>query len=288
MITTLWAGLSVGAVYALVAIGYNIVFIPSGVVNFAHASLIMLGTFVSYWGLATQGWPIWAVIPVVAVVIAAVALVEERVAVRPIFGTGVHGELVTTLGAAILLEGIAVVIWGDQPLTVPVPAMDTPISLLGGRAIVADLALVLVACALAVGAYEWTRRSIHGLAGLAASEDRDAAMLRGINVRRMTMIAFIISGVLAGGLAPLIAAKTLAITTLGAALAVKGFVAFAVGGFGNIRGALAGGLLIGVVEAAGQRYLGSQYAGLLVFGLLMALLLVRPSGLFTSQKERVV
>ncbi|MFF0366429.1 branched-chain amino acid ABC transporter permease [Micromonospora sp. NPDC005087] len=288
MLTTLLAGLSVGAVYALVAIGYNIVFIPSGVVNFAHAALIMVGTFVSYWGLATQGWPIWAVVPVVALVVGAIALVEERVAVRPIFGSGVHGELVTTLGAALLLEGIAVVVWGDQPLTVPVPGVDTPVSVFGGRAIVADLLLVLIAVALALGLHEWTRRSIHGLAGLAASEDRVAAMLRGVNVRRMTMIAFVISGLLAGALAPLMAAKTLAITTLGSALAVKGFVAFAVGGFGNIRGALVGGLLIGVVEATGQRYLGSQYAGLLLFALLLVLLLVRPGGLFVSHKERVV
>lgn len=288
MLTTLLAGLSVGAVYAIVAIGYNVVFIPAGVINFAQAALIMLGTFVSYWGLATQGWPVWVVVPITAALIGAVALVEERVAVRPIFGTGVHGELVTTLGVAVLLEGVATVIWGDQPLTLPLPSMDEPVTLFGGRAIVADLALVAVAVVLAFGAHEWTRRSIFGLAGLAASEDREAAVLRGINVRRMTMVAFVISGILAGALAPLIASKTLAITTLGSALAVKGFVAFAIGGFGNIRGALFGGLLIGVVEAGGQRYLGSQFAGLLVFGLLVVLLLVKPGGLFATRKERMV
>ena len=288
MITTLLAGLSVGAVYAIVALGYNAVYIPAGMVNFAQAAMVMLGTFVSYAVLVTWGWPVWTASPVSAVFIAVVALIIERVAVRPVQGRGSHSELVTTLGVAVLLEGIAFIIWGSQPLSVPTGSLSKPLEIFGGSADVVDILLIVIVVVLALGAHELTTRSVVGLAGLATSEDREEAALRGINVRRLNVGAFVVSGIIAGALAPLIVSKTLATISLGELLAVKGFVAFAVGGFGNIRGALFGGMLVGVVEAFGQRYVGSQYAGLLVFGLLVALLLVRPQGLFATRVERTV
>src|SRR6185369_9838602 len=130
------------------------------------------------------------------------------------------------------------------------------------------------------------RRTMLGLALLAVVEDREAAQLRGVNVRRMALGAFAFSGLLAGLLGPLIGPKTFAVATLGSALALKGFVALAIGGFGSVPGGLVGGFAVGLVEASAGRWLGSAYADLSVFAMLLLVLLVRPTGLFGRVRER--
>jgi branched-chain amino acid transport system permease protein len=127
-----------------------------------------------------------------------------------------------------------------------------------------------------------------GLALLAVAEDREAALLRGVNVRRVALGAFVFSGLLAGALGPVIGPKTFAVATLGSALALKGFVALAMGGFGSLPGGLIGGLAVGLIEASTSRWLGSDYADLMVFGVLLLILLVRPTGLFGRVRERMV
>ena len=128
--TTVWAGLSVGAVYALVALGYNIVYIGSGTLNFAHANLMVLGVFLAYWGLVQVGWPIVPIFVVAVVIVALAAVSEERFAIRPV--REIQGQLVTMVGAATLITGIIEVIWGQEALTVPSFFSNTPTHVLGG------------------------------------------------------------------------------------------------------------------------------------------------------------
>lgn len=284
--TLIWGGLALGAVYALVAIGYNIVFIASKTFNFAQAQLMMVGAFVAYSSLVTWDLPWPVAILLAAIAVGIVAAIEERIAIRPV--KDVHNVLVTTLGASIFLDGAAQLIWGSQPLAVPFFAGNDAVTLFGGRIYPVEIALILIVIVLVALLVLISRRSMIGLVLLGMSEDREAAQLRGVNVRAMAFSAFVAAGALAGLLGLFVGSKTFAVSTLGAALAIKGFVVLAIGGFGSIPGTLVGGLLVGLSEAFASRYLGGEYANLTVFLILIAVLLVRPAGLFVRAKERVV
>jgi len=285
-VTLIWGGLSLGAIYAIVAIGYNIVFISSKTFNFAHAQLTMVGAFVAYTGLVTWDLPPVLVVVMAALAVAVIAAVEERIAIRPV--GDMHNILVTTLGASILLDGIAQLTWGTQPLTVPFFGGDEAFTLLGGRAYPVELFLIALAVLLVIALGVYSRRSLTGLALLGMAEDREAALLRGVNVRRMAFMAFVAAGALAGFAGMFVGSKTFAVSTLGAALALKGFVVLAIGGFGSMPGTLVGGAMVGLAEAYASRYLGGEYANLAVFLILITILMVRPAGLFVRTKERVV
>jgi len=285
-VTLIWGGLALGAVYALVAIGYNIVFISSKTFNFAQAQLMMIGAFVAYSGLVTWdlAWPLVLLMAAGAVGLA--AAIEERIAIRPV--KDMHNVLVTTLGASIFLDGVAQLTWGSQPLTVPFFGGDDAMTLLGGRVYPVELALIALAIVLVVGLTQYSRRSLTGLALLGMSEDREAAQLRGVNVRQLAFAAFVAAGLIAGAVGLFVGPKTFAVSTLGAALALKGFVVLAIGGFGSMEGVLVGGALVGLAEAFAARYWGGEYANLTVFLILVTVLMLRPAGLFVRAKERVV
>jgi branched-chain amino acid transport system permease protein len=284
--TLFWSGLSLGAVYAIIAVGYNVVFAASGVFNFAHAQLLMVGVFIAYWGLAVARLPVAVVFVFAAVVVGALAVAEERLAIRLVHAT--EGQLVTTVGVATMLDGATQLIWGAQPLTVPFLSSTRVWTGFGGRVRPVEMLLILVAILLALVLLAYSRWTMIGLATLAMAEDREAAALRGINVRALALGAFAVSGGLAGLLGPVVGPQTFAVATLGSALALKGFVALALGGFGSIAGGLIGGLTVGLAEEYSIRYLGSSYSNLIVFGILLFVLMVRPTGLFGQRRERVV
>lgn len=284
--TIIWSGLALGAVYALVAIGYNIVFLSQKTFNFAQAALMMLGAFIAYVGIVVWGLPWWIVGIVAAVIVGAVAALEERVAIRPVKDP--HNLLVTTLGASIIIEGVAQLLWGGEPHRVPFFFGDQVLDFLGGRVYPVELALVVVVVLLVVGLTQYAKRSLTGIALLGMSEDREAAQLRGVNVRRFAFLAFVFTGVLAGFMGVFVGPKTYAVATLGASLALKGFVVLAIGGFGSLWGTLAGGLIVGLTESLATRYIGGDYANLSIFFILIVILMVKPTGLFTRRKERAV
>jgi branched-chain amino acid transport system permease protein len=284
--TTIWSGLSSGAVYALVALGYNICFIGSGTFNFAQASLTMLGVFLAYWGLSQLGWAAFAVIVVAVIIVALSGVTEERVAIRPV--RQLQGLLVTTVGAATLITGIIEVIWGQQALEVPSFFSNNPLSVLGGRVLPDDLVLIGLALVFTAAFAVFSRFTMTGLAALAAAEDREPALLRGVNARRFQIGAFAIAGALAGLLGPFIGPKTFASFGLAQSLAIIAFVALAIGGFGSLAGATFGAFVIGLVQAYTDRYIGGNYENLMVFAILLVVLLILPNGLFGRRGERVV
>ncbi|MFG1783196.1 branched-chain amino acid ABC transporter permease [Rhodococcus oryzae] len=284
--TIVWSGLALGAVYTLVAIGYNIVFISSNTFNFAQAQLMMVGTFVAYTGLVTLKLPVLVVAVMATVTVMILAGLEEIIAVRPVHDH--QNQLVTTLGAATLIGGATQLIWGSEPLAVPFFGSNDAITLLGGRTYPVEIALLVLAIVLVVLLSQVSKKTVTGLALLGISEDREAAMLRGVNVRALALGAFAASGALAGFLGLFVGPKTFAVATLGSALAIKGFVALAIGGFGSLPGALVGGLTVGLVESFAALELGSQYSNIAVFVVLIAILMVRPAGLFGRVRERVV
>jgi branched-chain amino acid transport system permease protein len=284
--TTVWAGLSVGAVYALVALGYNIVYIGSGVLNFAQANLMVLGVFLAYWGLVQVGWPIVPIFVVAVVIVALAAMTEERLAIRPV--REIQGQLVTMVGAATLITGIIEVIWGQQALTVPSFFSNTPTHVLGGAVVPNDLVLIGLAVVFTAGFALVSRFTMIGLSALAVSEDREAAQMRGISARRVQVGVFAVSGALAGFLGPFIGPLTFASYTLPYSLALIGFVALALGGYGSIIGATIGAFAIGLAEQYTDRYIGGNYENLMVFAILVVVLMVVPNGLFGARRERMV
>lgn len=288
MVTTIWAGLSLGAIYAIVAIGYNIVYIASRVFNFAQAQFVMVGAFVALTAGTVAGLPLWVTIILCAVIGGVIGALEELGAVRWLRGRGAHNELVTTLGVATLLSGIALVIFGSNPRRLDYFSNSAPLDLLGGRVLLVEVLIILAALVLALAVGIVTQRTMIGLASLATSEDREAGALRGINAGWLAIGAFVLAGALLAALGPLIAAKTFAIYNLGDLLAVKAFVALAVGGFGSYAGAVVGGFSVGLLEVFAARYLGSEWQNISVFVLLLIVLLVIPQGIFGRRVGRTV
>lgn len=284
--TLVWSGLALGAVYALVAIGYNIVYQSAKTFNFAHAQLLMLGVFVTYTCLMQWGLPWILVLILAAAAVAVVAAIENVVAVRPV--KDIHNVLVTTIGASTFLNGMVSLVWGNQPLAVSFPFGNDAIDLLGGRVYPIEPVLIVLVIAIVIVDIWISRRFLVGLALQAMSEDSEAAQLRGVNIRAMAFGAFVVAGALAGAAAVFVGPKTFAVSTLGDSLALKGFVALAIGGFGSMPGALVGGAAVGLVEILAARYLGGTYSNLMIFVLLLSVFIVRPAGLFVQSTERTV
>lgn len=284
--TVIWAGLSIGSIYAITALAYTIVFIPSGTFNFAQAFLVMLGTFLAYTTVVTWHLPFVLAVIVCGVVAGAAGYLEERLALRPIRGRGSHAELVTTVGFGFLITGVVQLVWGTSPLAVPFFLENTSVEALGGRVRLNDIVLIVLAIALAAGLWLFSRRSMIGLASIAAAEDPDAAQLKGINVTRLSGLAVIAACVLSGMVGPLIAPKTFAVASLGTSLVIVAFVAVVLGGFGSFIGAAVGGFSMGLIAALGGRYLGVNYGNILVLAVLVAVLLLRPNGLLGSKADQ--
>lgn len=287
MMTTILGGLSIGAVYTLVAIGYNIVFVSSRVFNFAQAQFLMVGAFVGFIAGTNFGLPLWAALILAAVIGGLIGAAEEILAIRRLAGRGAHNELVTTLGVATIMSGVALILFGSDPRKLHY-FDGAAFSFLGGRVVMVDLIVIVVAVLLAGVVGLITRKSMIGLASLATSEDREAGMLRGINVKQLSVIAFVVAGALVAAAGPIVASKTLVSYNLGDLLAVKAFVALAIGGFGSYRGALIGGFVVGLLESLCARYLGTDWQNITVFVLLLVVLMLLPNGLLGRRNERVV
>jgi branched-chain amino acid transport system permease protein len=288
VITVVWAGLAVGAIYALIALCMNVVLATSGVFNFAQPQITMAGAFLAYEGRVVHDLPLVVVIVGAAVAGGVIGFLEERIAIRPLKGDVGHATLVTTVGAAVTIQGIALLVWGTTPKSVPFPGRDDAFSLLGGRLLPLDLILLGLAVVLAVALHVGSRRTVWGLAGRAATTDRDAARLRGIDVLRVRALGFFVAGALSGALGVIVAAKIGLDTEMGNRLVILGFVALALGGFGSYLGCLAGGLIAGLVQLLTTRYIGGDWALIALFVLLVAVLFARPTGLFGNRQLRFV
>jgi len=281
MAITIWTGLVLGSIYALVATGFTIAMVPTGVFNFAQGAIVVGGTFVTYQLLAVSGVPAgWALV-LTALAGAAAGLLCEVLAVRPLrWARGnVDNALVTTVGASTVIAGLIGVKWGYLPLRVPFRGPSGYMHFLGTVASPVEIFTVAgaVVSALAFeGLFRYTRR---GQACLAVAEDRDPAMLRGVNVSRLSLAAFTVAGAFGGLVGFLIGPTTYADVTLAPTLALYGFVAVALGGQGSFIGGLLGGLVVGIVSTLASTYIGANYADLAVLALLLGTLAVRPKGL---------
>ncbi len=285
MMTAVLAGLASGAVYALIAIGYNITLVSSGVLNFAFANTLVLGGYLAFGGL-TMGLPVPLAILFAVVGCAIVSIVLERAAIR-FMPTGGHAELITTLGAGTVITGITALVWGSDPVRI-VLFDQQPVEILGGRTQPIALILVGLAVVLGIGLHLLLRHTSFGLTSRAQAFDREATMVRGVDVRWLSIIAFGIAGLFAGLVGPFVLMYTTASPWLAIIFALKGFVALALGGLGSQIGAVIAGFIVGLVEAFVALLLGSFFGDYAVFVVFLLVLVFRPRGLMGTRSLRTV
>lgn len=275
----LFSGVTVGAVYALVALGFTIIYNASDVVNFAQGEFVMLGGMLTVTLYAT-GVPL----PIAALVaIAATALIGvlmNKLTIEPARGAPVVSLIIITIGVSIFIRGVAQLVFGKQIHSFPSFSGDEPFRIFGATILPQSLWVIAGAIAVFIGLWLFFTKTLTGSAVLATSNNRLAAQLVGINTRFVMTLSFALSagiGALAG---VLITPITLTSYDVGLALALKGFAAAMLGGMGNPKGALAGGLLLGLLEAMTAGYLSSMYKDAAAFIVILAVLFFMPQGLF--------
>ena len=284
ILSTLINGLSLGGIYAMIALGYTMVYGIAKMLNFAHGDIIMIGGYIIYVCMAA-GNPLLAVaVAVVGCVI--LGVIVEKVAYKPLRGASPLAVLITAIGVSYLLQSLAQIIFGSAPKMVTVYDFGS-MSFLGvtvqGSAVVTLLVTVIVMIALTL----FVKCTRIGRAMIAVSEDRGAAQLMGINVNGIITITFAIGSALAAlaGLFYLLKAPSVS-STLGAMPGIKAFTAAVIGGIGSIPGAMLGGILLGMVECISYKITAiAPYTDAIEFSILIIILLVKPTG-FLGKKRR--
>jgi branched-chain amino acid transport system permease protein len=284
-------GLTVGSLYALVGTGFNILYRPTKVFNFAQGDLVMVGAMVGATTTTIWGWPWFAGVAAAMAIVAMLALVEERLAVSPILGRSSSGTgwIISTLAFSIIIINSVGYVWGPDPIGLKPPApLSTNVYTVFEIRISSYQAALIVFVAAFIFAIESGYATRAGKSALALAEDREAALLRGILPNRITMISFLLGGAVAGLTGVLAAPILYASTGLGPSLLLKGFVAAALGGVGNNKGVLIGGYVIGITEALSATALSPGLQEAVLLALVLCILLVRPDGLFGRNDTRVV
>jgi branched-chain amino acid transport system permease protein len=283
----LLTGLTVGAIYALVALGFSIIFNASQVINFAQGEFVMIGGMATV-SLTGTGLPYMLAVPLAIVAAGLVGLALEKFAVEPARGASVVTLIIITIGASIFLRGLAMLMWDKNLHALKPFSGDAPISLAGATILPQSLWVLGVTFAIVLALSWFFGRTLLGKAMLATSHNRLAAQLVGINVRMVLFLSFGLSAALGAVAGILIAPITLTSYDVGVMLGLKGFAAAILGGLGSGIGAVIGGLVLGIVETMSAGYLSSAYKDAIAFVIILAVLFFMPSGLFGKRGgERV-
>ncbi|WP_332669956.1 branched-chain amino acid ABC transporter permease [Aromatoleum sp.] len=275
----LFSGLTVGAMYALAAVGFSLIYSASGVINFAQGEFIMLGGM-SAALLVQAGVPLPLAIALAVLAAAVAGLIVEKLAIEPAGNSEVVTLVIITIGASLTLRGLAEVFLGKGNHALPAFSGEEPIAILGATLMPQSLWVMGVTLVVVVALALFFGRTTLGKAVLATSCNKLAAQLVGINTRFILLLAFGLSGALGalGGI--LVAPMTYTSYDVGIMMGLKGFVAATLGGLGSGVGAIVGGLLLGVVEAMTAGYISSAYKDAMPFVLILLILFFLPQGLF--------
>ena len=288
-------GLVQGSIYALVALGYTMVYGIMGLINFAHGEVVMIGAMVA---LATikllfnSGMPLPLVIVIALLAAIIVCMVVgytiERVAYRPLRRAPKLAPLITAIGISIILQNLAMLIWGRSYHSFPPVFPETQYEILGATITTLQIAIVIIAALMMAGLIILIDRTRLGRAMRATSENPPIAQLMGVNINQIISFTFVIGSALAAVAGLMVSANySIAHYSMGAMLGMKAFTAAVLGGIGNIAGAVLGGILLGLIEALGAGYIGdltggvfgSNYQDVFAFIVLICVLVFKPSGL---------
>lgn len=285
-------GISLGSVYAIIALGYTMVYGIAKMLNFAHGDVIMVGAYIIYMMMASLGLHPVAAIAAAMVVCTILGVTIEKIAYRPLRNAGSSlAVLITAIGVSYLLQNVALLVFGaDTKVFRSVVSLGT-ISLADGQLMISGETIVtIVACiVIMLGLTTFVNHTKPGRAMIAVSEDRGAALLMGINVNGTIALTFAIgSGLAAIAGALLCSAYPSLSPYVGSMPGIKAFVAAVLGGIGSIPGAMIGGILLGVIENLSKAYISSQLSDAIVFAVLIVVLLVRPTGILGKNVQEKV
>ena len=284
------SGISLGSIYAIIALGYTMVYGIAKMLNFAHGDVIMVGAYICFY--ATSRFELPAVVGVILAVIVCTILgiVIERLAYKPLRAAPILAVLITAIGVSYFLQNAALLLWSSNPKVFPL-WWPTGTSLFDGQLTIPYVTLVtILACVVIMIALVWfTGKTKMGKAMRACSEDKGAAQLMGINVNGTISLTFAIgSGLAAIAGVLLCSAYPTLVPTTGAMPGIKAFTAAVFGGIGSIPGAMVGGILLGIIEIFAKAYISTQLSDAIVFAVLIIVLIVKPAGLLGKQiREKV-
>jgi branched-chain amino acid transport system permease protein len=281
------SGLTAGAIYALVALGFSIIYNASGAINFAQGEFVMIGGMSAVM-LIALGLPLWLALPLAVLAAVVVALLIEKLAIEPARHAGTVTLIIITIGVSLFLRGLAQLLWGKGVHRLPAFSGEQPIEWLGATLLPQSL-WVMGGAALAVVALSWFYgRTLLGKAMRATSFNRIAAQLVGINTRAVLFASFGLAAGLGALGGVLIAPIAFTSYDTGIMLGLKGFAAAMLGGLGSFAGAVLGGLVLGLLEGLGAGFVSSAYKDAIAFVVILAVLFLMPGGLLGGRgSERV-
>lgn len=279
-LSTLISGIGLGSVYAIIALGYSMVYGIAKMLNFAHGDVIMVGGYVAYFALTSYGLPLPVAVILSIVACTILGVVVERLAYKPLRQASNLAVLITAIGVSYFLQNAAQLLWGSDTKIFPTVISSAAISL--GDLSVSYLTLITIAVCVLIMIFLslFINKTKTGMAMRACSEDKGAASLMGINVNQIISITFAIGSGLAAIAAILLCATYPSVyPTLGSMPGIRAFTAAVLGGIGSIPGAFVGGVLLGIIEILAKTYISTQLSDAIVFAVLIVVLLIKPTGL---------
>ena len=284
-------GISIGSIYAIIALGYTMVYGIAKMLNFAHGDIIMVGAYISFCVTNYLGMPPILGILASMAVCTLLGIVIEGLAYKPLRGTPSLAVLITAIGVSYFLQNAAQLIWGSNPKSfTSVVSTIKPFLLFGSLTITGEVLVTVVVSVVIMLALTWFTSSTRiGKSMRAVSEDRDAAQLMGINVNKTISITFAIGSALAAVAGVLMCSSIPVLQpTTGSMPGIRAFTAAVLGGIGSIPGAMLGGVLLGIIETFAKAFLSTQFSDAIVFGVLIIILLVKPAGLLGKRVQEKV
>ncbi len=274
------SGATLGSTYGLAGLGFTVIFNTTEIINFAQGEFVMLGGMAAVFAVRWGGLPTSLAVPLAIGLTTLVGGVTNRLTIRPVRGRSVTVLIIITIGVSIVLRGAAMLLFGKDTYSLPGFSGEEPIAFLGASLLPQNLWVGGMTLGTLVAMKLYFDRTISGKAMLACACDRKAASLMGINVDAMVTLSFALSALVGALGGAILAPITLTSYDVGILLGLKGFAACILGGLGNPFGAVAGGVILGVMESLSAGLISSGYKDAVAFVILLALLFVRPSGLF--------
>lgn len=275
-------GISLGSVYAMIALGYTMVYGIAKMLNFAHGDVIMIGSYVVFQTVSVMGLPPIAAVLISVAVCTVLGVTIEKIAYKPLRGASPLAVLITAIGVSYFLQNTALLIFGAGAKSFTSLVPFNPLKLAGGDLVISGEAMVTIAACIIVMIVLscFMKYTKTGKAMLAVSEDKQAAALMGVHVNRTIAVTFAIGSALAAVAGVLLCSAYPSLTPYtGAMPGIKAFTAAVFGGIGSIPGALLGGVLLGIIENLSKAYISAQLSDAIVFGVLIVILFVRPTGI---------
>ena len=275
-------GISLGSIYAVIALGYTLVYGIAKMLNFAHGDVIMVGGYVAFYSMTAAHFNSWIAVILAVIACTLLGIVIEKVAYKPLRKASSLAVLITAIGVSYFLQNMALLLFGAKPVSFNSVVHVPSIKLFDGQVVISGetYVTIIVSVLIVIGLSLFINKTKSGRAMLAVSEDKGAAQLMGVNVNRTIAITFVIGSVLAGAGGVLYATAYPQVDPLmGYIPGLKAFVAAVLGGIGSVPGAMVGGVILGIVETMTKAYISSQYADAISYSILIVILLVKPAGL---------